>query len=154
MRKFFAIGAIVLGVGIVCFWPAKWATTNETHQFRCEHQGSLDGTRARCVHVYDGKSHELPIGSVQKVYVSHSRSSGHSLTLVTSSGTTILAGSTMHGDSVDEYKAAARKITEFLAGRTESVDVSYTYRIGMAQLFLGVLFGGFFILGGVVAIRR
>lgn len=154
LKRFLAIGAIVLGVAIVCLWAAKWATTNETHQFRCKHEGALDGTSARCVHVYDGKSHELPIGSVQKVYVSHSRSSGHSLNLFASSGTTILAGSTMHGDSVAEYKAAARKITEFLAGHTESVDVSYTYRIGMAQLFIGVLFGGFFILGGVVAIRR
>src|SRR5688572_1219270 len=129
LRKFFAIGAIVLGVILLCFWSAKWAMTNETHQFHCKHEGSLDGTRARCVHVHDGKSHELPIGSVQKVYVSHSRASGHSLQMVTSSGTTVLAGSTMHGDSVDEYKAAANEITEFLAGRTESVDVSYTYRI-------------------------
>lgn len=156
LRKFLAISAVVLGVGIICLWVGKWATTNETRQFRCVHtEGRLDGTKARCVHVSDGKSHELPVGSVQKVYVSHSRSAGHSLKLVSTSGTTtILAGSTMHGDSVREYEEAARKITAFLEGRTESVDVSYTLRVGIAQLIIGVVFGSFFIAGGVVAWKK
>jgi hypothetical protein len=155
MRKVLAIGAVVLGVGIICFWVVKWMTTNETHRFRCKHEGSLDGTKARCVHVYEGKSHELPIGSVQKVYVSHSRSAGYSLKATSPSGsTTVLAPSTMHGDSVREYENAARKITEFLAGHTESVDVSYTLRVGIAQLVIGILFGAFCIGGGVLAFRR
>jgi len=135
--KLKALAAIALGTSLVVAAIWLWAAPETVGRFRCT------WPEGPCIATDAGKEHRVPLSSVRRAYVSHSRANGNSLQLVTAEGTQPLAKASMHRDSRREYYAAAAAITALLEQRVESVDVTFTYRAGlmpgMLLAFVGLL---------------
>jgi hypothetical protein len=120
-----SVAAIVVGVALAAGAVSLWAVPEASGRFRCA------WSETHCIVTDGGGERRLALGSLERVNVANSRARGNSLELVTSQGTEILAGPTLHAESRTEYYAAATAINALLRHRADSVDVSYTYRPGV-----------------------
>lgn len=123
--KLKALAAIVGGMAFAAGGVGLWAPPEVPSRFRCS------WSETHCVATDRGVDRKLELASLQRVHVSNSRVSGNSLLLVTTNDSQILAKSTLHSGSRSEYYAAATAINALLRHRTDSVDVSFTYRPGV-----------------------
>ncbi len=121
-------------MGLAVLAISLWASPEMTGRFSCT------WSEPQCTATRGGVERKLELASLQRVNVSNSRTSGNSLELVTANGYEVLADATLHPVSRTEYYAAATGINALLRHRTDSVDVSFTYRPGSMPglLLMGV----------------
>jgi hypothetical protein len=142
--KLKSLAAIVVGVALAAGAVSLWAAPEAPGRFRCA------WSETHCISTDRGGERKLELASLERVNVANSRARGNSLELVTSHGTEILAGPTLHAGSRREYYAAATAINALLRHRADSVDVSFTYRPGVMP---GLMLMGVGLLSALLGVR-
>jgi hypothetical protein len=142
--KLKSLAAIVFGVALAAGAARLWASPDVTGRFRCA------WSETHCIVTEGDVERQFELGSLERANVANSRASGNSLELVTSRGTEVLAGATLHAVSRREYYAAATAINGLLRHRADSVDVTFTYRPGLMP---GLMLMGVGLLSGLLGAR-